>query len=54
MRNISTLSRNSINIELIRKHDLENFIEIFTVLDKYVTVKTFFAEVYSIINVMIT
>ncbi|QKX01450.1 hypothetical protein GOY13_00470 [Wolbachia endosymbiont of Cruorifilaria tuberocauda] len=44
MRNISILNKNLISIELVNKRDLENFIKIFTVLDKYIAAKTLFAE----------
>ncbi|MCA4775288.1 hypothetical protein IHO40_04235 [Wolbachia endosymbiont of Mansonella ozzardi] len=43
-RNISIVSKNLISIELIDKQDLENFIKIFTVLDKHIAAKTLFAE----------
>ncbi|OWZ25596.1 hypothetical protein [Wolbachia endosymbiont of Wuchereria bancrofti] len=43
-KNISIVSRNLITIELVDKQDLENFIKIFTVLDKYVAAKTLFTE----------
>ncbi|MCA4774382.1 hypothetical protein [Wolbachia endosymbiont of Mansonella perstans] len=43
-QNISIVSKNLISIELIDKQDLENFIKIFTVLDKHIAAKTLFAE----------
>ncbi|WP_395463061.1 hypothetical protein [Wolbachia endosymbiont of Cantharis cryptica] len=43
-KNISIISRNLINIELVDKQDLENFIKIFTVLDKHIAAKTLFTE----------
>ncbi|MDR2831462.1 MAG: hypothetical protein LBV62_00890 [Rickettsiales bacterium] len=42
--NISIVSRNLVSIELVNKQDLENFIKIFTVLDKHIAAKTLFAE----------
>ncbi|NUX01767.1 hypothetical protein GO685_04745 [Wolbachia endosymbiont of Madathamugadia hiepei] len=43
-QNISIVSKDLISIELIDKQDLENFIKIFTVLDKHVAAKTLFTE----------
>ncbi|MDG7057404.1 MAG: hypothetical protein LKM43_04640 [Wolbachia endosymbiont of Penenirmus auritus] len=43
-QNISIVSKNLISIELINKQDLENFIKIFTVLDKHIAAKTLFTE----------
>lgn len=43
-KNISIISRNLISIELVNKQDLENFIKIFTVLDKHIAAKTLFTE----------
>ncbi|MEY2393179.1 hypothetical protein [Wolbachia endosymbiont of Tettigetta isshikii] len=43
-QNISIVSKNLISIELIDKQDLENFIKIFTVLDKHIAAKTLFTE----------
>ncbi|WP_375603971.1 hypothetical protein NOX90_06360 [Wolbachia endosymbiont of Anurida maritima] len=43
-KNISIISRNLISIELVNKQDLENFIKIFTVLDKNIAAKTLFTE----------
>lgn len=43
-KNISIVSKNLISIELVNKQDLENFIKIFTVLDKHIAAKTLFAE----------
>ncbi|MDM8335209.1 hypothetical protein [Wolbachia pipientis] len=44
IKNISIVSRDLISIELVDKQDLENFIKIFTVLDKHIAAKTLFAE----------
>ncbi|MGL9717843.1 MAG: hypothetical protein ACR5K9_04015 [Wolbachia sp.] len=43
-KNISIVSKNLISIELVNKQDLENFIKIFTVLDKHIAAKTLFTE----------
>ncbi|WCR58067.1 hypothetical protein [Wolbachia endosymbiont of Ctenocephalides felis wCfeJ] len=43
-QNISVVSKGLISIELANKQDLENFIKIFTVLDKHVAAKTLFTE----------
>ncbi|MCM1000842.1 MAG: hypothetical protein KTV72_00660 [Wolbachia endosymbiont of Melophagus ovinus] len=43
-QNISIVSKNLISIELTDKQDLENFIKIFTVLDKHIAAKTLFTE----------
>ena len=43
-QNISIVSKDLISIKLIDKQDLENFIKIFTVLDKHVAAKTLFTE----------
>ncbi len=44
IKNITIISKNLINIELINKQDLENFIKIFTVLDKHIAARTLFTE----------
>ncbi|WP_341808610.1 hypothetical protein [Wolbachia endosymbiont (group E) of Neria commutata] len=44
IKNISINSRNLITIELVDKQDLENFIKIFTVLDKHIAARTLFTE----------
>ncbi|APR98225.1 hypothetical protein [Wolbachia endosymbiont of Folsomia candida] len=44
IKNISINSRNLITIELVNKQDLENFIKIFTVLDKHIAARTLFTE----------
>ncbi|QOD38573.1 hypothetical protein [Candidatus Wolbachia massiliensis] len=43
-KNISIIGKNLISIELVNKQDLENFIKIFTVLDKHIAAKTLFTE----------
>jgi|GEM_PF-6476412 len=43
-QNISIVSKDLISIELVDKQDLENFIKIFTVLDKHIAAKTLFTE----------
>ena len=43
-QNISIVSKDLISIKLIDKQALENFIKIFTVLDKHVAAKTLFTE----------
>ena len=48
IKNISIVSKNLISIELFDKQDLENFIKIFTVLDKHKAARTLFAEEVSI------
>jgi hypothetical protein len=44
IKNISILSKNLISIELVDKQNLENFIKIFTVLDKHIAARTLFSE----------
>lgn len=44
IKNISIISKKLISTELVSKQDLENFIKIFTVLDKYIAAKTLFTE----------
>ncbi len=43
-RNILIVDKNLISVELVNKQDLENFIKIFTVLNKHVAAKTLFTE----------
>ncbi|WCR53040.1 MAG: hypothetical protein PG981_000062 [Wolbachia endosymbiont of Ctenocephalides orientis wCori] len=44
IKNISIVSKNIINIEMADKQGLENFIKMFTVLDKYTAARTLFTE----------
>ncbi|WP_253299966.1 hypothetical protein [Wolbachia endosymbiont of Chironomus riparius] len=48
IKNISIIKKNLVSIDLANKEDLQNFIKIFTVLDKHKAAKTLFTEEVSI------
>ncbi|QKX02009.1 hypothetical protein [Wolbachia endosymbiont of Dirofilaria (Dirofilaria) immitis] len=43
-RNVLIVNKNLISVELVNKQDLENFIKIFTVLNKHIAARTLFTE----------